>query len=67
MFFKITGCDYPEDNEIEVSYIIASFIHNTELILKLDYLVVMKTIFHRLLLFALFGKLQTFKKENATT
>ena len=31
----ITGCDYPEDNEIEVSYIIASFIHNTELILKI--------------------------------
>ena len=30
----ITGCDYPEENKIEVSYILASFTKNTELILK---------------------------------
>jgi NADH-quinone oxidoreductase subunit C len=30
----ITGCDYLEENKIEVSYIIASFTKNTELILK---------------------------------
>ena len=30
----ITGCDYPEENKIEVSYILASFIKNTEVILK---------------------------------
>ncbi len=30
----ITGCDFPETNEIEVSYIIASFTKNHELILK---------------------------------
>ena len=30
----VTGCDYPEENKIEVSYILASFTKNTELILK---------------------------------
>ena len=30
----ITGCDYPEENIIEVSYILASLIKNTEVILK---------------------------------
>ncbi|ATH08650.1 hypothetical protein BIY24_12040 [Halobacteriovorax marinus] len=30
----ISGVDYPEENQIEVNYILASFIENTELILK---------------------------------
>tara|TARA_B100000925_G_scaffold240856_1_gene190044 strand:- start:3644 stop:4246 length:603 start_codon:yes stop_codon:yes gene_type:complete len=30
----ITGCDYPDENKIEVSYILASYTKNTELILK---------------------------------
>ena len=30
----ITGCDYPEENKIEVSYILASFTKNTEVIVK---------------------------------
>jgi NADH-quinone oxidoreductase subunit C len=30
----ITGCDWPEAGELEVTYILASFIKNTELLLK---------------------------------
>ena len=56
----VTGCDYPEENKIEVNYILASFIKNTELILKVRLPRGDEKGRLRLILFVLFGARRTF-------